>query len=152
MKKGLILISFAWAVEVIGVAAGFVTAIVTTYPDGDLPDSVWKWLWVIPMGMIAVAELGRIPLTSLLFRRHKVVQAVALVGIVVLAGLAFENWLFGFERIVELRLRPVSEVSLVLSKAEADLKNLEEAKNSTAGDDTGRRKELRRTSTASKLK
>jgi hypothetical protein len=143
MKKGLILISFAWAVEVIGVAAGFVTAIITTYPDGDLPDSVWKWLWVIPMGMIAVAELGRIPLTSLLFRRHKVVQAVALVGIVVLAGLAFENWLFGFERIVELRLRPVSEVSLVLSRAEADLKNLEEAKKSTAGDDTGRRKELR---------
>jgi hypothetical protein len=39
-KKDLILIIFAWAVEVAGVAAGFVTAVVTTYPDGNLPTSL----------------------------------------------------------------------------------------------------------------
>jgi hypothetical protein len=61
MKKGLILISFAWVVEAVGVVAGFVTAMITTFPDGDLPDSSWKLLWVLPMAMIAVAEMGRIP-------------------------------------------------------------------------------------------
>ena len=71
-KKGRILITFAWAVEVVGVVAGFVSAVVTTYPDGNLPTSLWPWLMVLPMGMIAVAELGRIPLTSVLFYRHKV--------------------------------------------------------------------------------
>ena len=92
---------------------------------------------VPPMGMIAIAELGRIPLASLLFRRHKAVQAVALVGIVVLAGLAFENWTFGFERIVELRLKPVSAASLVVAKAEAKLKDLEEALQTSGGLDQG---------------
>src|SRR6202008_3541017 len=101
VKKGFILIGFAWAVECVAVVAGFVTAIVTTFPDGELPESKWKWLWGLPLGMFAVAELGRIPLTSVLFYRHKVMQAIALVGIVFLAGLAFENWMFGFERIVQ---------------------------------------------------
>jgi hypothetical protein len=98
---------------------------------------------VLPMGMIAIAELGRIPLASLLFRRHKAVQAVALVGIVVLAGLAFENWTFGFERIVELRLKPVSAASLVVAKAEAKLKDLEQARSNAATGDAKRRDELR---------
>ena len=107
-KKGFILITFAWAVECVAVVAGFVTAVVTTYPKGQLPESKWEWLYVLPMGMIAIAELGRIPLTSVLFYRHKVMQAIALVGIVFLAGLAFENWMFGFERIVQLRHEPVT--------------------------------------------
>jgi hypothetical protein len=118
VKKGLILIIFAWGVECIAVVAGFVTAIVTTFPEGELPESKWKWLWVLPMGMIGVAELGRIPLTSVLFYRHKVMQTIALIGIIFLAGLAFENWMFGFERIVQLRLGPVNE-----AKSDFDDKN-----------------------------
>ena len=88
------------------------------------------------MGMIAIAELGRIPLASLLFRRHKAVHTVPLAGIV-LAGLAFDNWTFGFERIVELRLKPVSAASLVVAKAEAKLKDLEEALQTSGGLDQG---------------
>jgi hypothetical protein len=142
MKKGLILITFAWAVEIVGVVAGFVTAIVTTYPDGKLPTSLWPWLMVLPMGMIAVAELGRIPLTSVLFHRHKVTQALAFIGIVFLAGLAFENWTFGFERIVELRLKPVSAASLALAKTDAKLKDIQSARDNATTGDTKRREEL----------
>ena len=143
MKKGLILIIFAWTVEAVGVIAGFITAMVTTFPDGLLPEEMWKWLWVLPMGMIAVAELGRIPLTSLLFHRHRVMQVVAFAGIVFLAGLAFENWLFGFERIVALRLKSVTEASLVLSKARAELESLEKDRAAVAGGNSERRDELR---------
>ena len=141
-KKGLILITFAWAVEFVGVAAGFVTAVVTTYPDGKLPTSLWPWLMVLPMGMIAVAELGRIPLTSVLFHRQKVMQAIAFIGIVFLAGLAFENWMFGFERIVELRLKSVSAADLVLTKAEANLRDLKSKQESATKGDFGRRTEF----------
>src|SRR5215471_19836816 len=123
-KKGLILITFAWTVEIVGVIAGFVTAVVTTYPDGNIPKGIWPWLIAMPMGMIAVAELGRIPLTSVLFHRHKVMQAVALMGILVLAGLAFENWTFGFERIVDLRLKPVTAAALALHQAKAHVDDL----------------------------
>ena len=142
-KKAFILITFAWAVEVVAVVAGFVSAVVTTYPDGELPTSLWPWLKALHMGMIAVAELGRIPLTSVLFYRHKVMQAVAFVGIVFLAGLAFENWMFGFERIVELRLKPVSAADLVLSKAEAYRKGAESKRNSAAKGDNGRRDDFK---------
>jgi hypothetical protein len=133
---------FAWAVEVVGVVVGFVTAVVTTYPDGNLPTSLWPWLMVLPMGMIAVAELGRIPLISVLFHRHKVMQAIAFIGIVFLAGLAFENWMFGFERIVELRLKSVTAADLVLTKAEANLRDLESKHKNTTKGDTGRRAEF----------
>lgn len=138
-NKGVILITFAWAVEIVGVVAGFVTAVVTTYPDGNVPSSLWPWLMALPMGMIAVAELGRIPLTSVLFHRHKAMQAVAFVGIVFLAGLAFENWMFGFERIVELRLNPVSAAERVLTKAEADKRDAETKRDTAASDNNSRR-------------
>jgi hypothetical protein len=141
-KKFLILITFAWAVEVVGVVAGFVTAVVTTYPDGNLPTSLWPWLTVLPMGMIAVAELGRIPLTSVLFHRHKVMQAIAFIGIVFLAGLSFENWTFGFERIVELRLKPVNAADSVLTEAKTNLKVLESKHDNSTTGDANRRKEL----------
>jgi len=71
------------------------------------------------MFVLAVAELGRVPLASVLSSRSRIMQAVALVGIVVLAYLAVENWTFGFECIVELRLKPVSAAGLLLSQVEA---------------------------------
>ena len=143
MKKGLILITFAWTIEAVGVLAGFVTAVITTYPDGNLPTSVWLWLMCLPMLMIAVAELGRIPLTSMLFRRQRVTQILAIMGIVVLVGLAFENWLFGFERIVALRLKPVTEADLVLTKAEAAYNDLEKKHSSSASGNKDRREDLK---------
>jgi hypothetical protein len=143
LRKGMILITFAWTVEAVGVIAGFVTAVVTTYPDGNLPSSVWPWLIALPMGMIAVAELGRIPLTSVIFRRHTVMQIVALVGIIVLAGLAFENWTFGFERIVQLRLKPVNEAKIALLQVQDRRDNLVQQHKDSAGGNVDKRNELR---------
>jgi hypothetical protein len=141
-KKGVILITFAWTVEIVAVIAGFVTAVVTTYPDGNVPKGIWPWLIAMPMGMMAVAELGRIPLTSVLFHRHKVMQAVALLGILVLAGLAFENWTFGFERIVDLRLKSVTETALALKQAKDHVERLTQQRDDAASGDEGKRTEL----------
>jgi hypothetical protein len=142
MKKGLILITFAWAVEVIGVTAGLVNAVYTTYPSGNLPESWWLRLAILPMAMLALAELGRVPLASVLFHRHRIIQAVAVSGMLVLGYLAFENWTFGFERIVELRMKPVSDANLVLSQAKDNLKDLESQRDHAATGDKARRDEL----------
>jgi hypothetical protein len=141
--KGLILISFAWAMEIVGVAGGMVNSTYTTWGDHP-PHTLWAWLPAIPMLVLAVAELGRVPLASVLFHRSRVMQAVALVGIVVLGYLAVENWTFGFERIAELRLKPVSAAGLLLSQAEAHQADLisQRGRATTGGSD--KREELHR--------
>jgi hypothetical protein len=147
MKKGLILITFAWTVEAFGVLAGLVTAIVTNFPafaEGDFNESWWKLLYVPPMAMIAVAELGRIPMTSILYQRNTRMQIIAVVGILVLAGIAFENWFFGFERIVELRLKPVSAAVLVQSRKEDELADKEKQRAEAATAETQVREEFRK--------
>jgi len=142
LRKGLILITFAWAIEVVAAVVGFVNAIVTTYPYGELPKDRWQWLWALPMGMIAVAELGRIPLTSVLFHRHLRIRLVALIGIIFLAGLAFENWMFGFERIVQVRLDRVTKAESTLADANAKLERITSERTDTNTSNAERRHEL----------
>jgi hypothetical protein len=125
MGKGILLIVFAWAMEIVGVAGGVVNSTYTTFGD-DLPSTFSGYLPAVPIVVLAVAELGRVPLASALFHRHKVMQSIALVGIVALGYLAVENWSFGFERIVDLRLKPVNAANRELSRAEAELSALVE--------------------------
>jgi hypothetical protein len=73
------------------------------------------------MVALAVAEFGRVPLASAIFNKYKLIQGIAVVGIVALGYLAAENWTFGFERIVDLRLKSVNAASRELSRADADL-------------------------------
>jgi hypothetical protein len=146
MKKSRILITFAWTVEAFGVLAGLVTAMVTTFPaflEGEFNESKWKLLIAIPMAMVAVAELGRIPMTSMLFQRRPVMQIITVVGILFLAGIAFENWLFGFERIVDMRLKPVNEATLQLSRRQDDLKDLEHQREEAVDREKKKREDLR---------
>jgi hypothetical protein len=139
---GMILLTFAWGIELIGVVGGMVNSVYTTFPD-KLPETWWAWLPAVPMLMLAMAELGRVPLASVLFHRHRVMQVVALSGMLVLGYLAVENWTFGFERIVQLRLDPVSKAKLALSHAEADYADLVKSRNQAATGDKGKRDELR---------
>ncbi len=90
------------------------------------PQTLWAWLPAIPMLVLAVAELGRVPLASVLFHRQ---PGHAGRGprraCVVLGYLAVENWTFGFERIVELRLKPVSAAGLAaVARPRADQTDL----------------------------
>src|SRR5262249_43094023 len=69
-------------------------------------------------------------------------QALAFIGVVFLAGLAFENWTFGFERIVALRLKPVSAASLAVAQADAKLNDVKSAGDNATSRDARRREEL----------
>jgi hypothetical protein len=79
MSKSILLIVFAWAMEIVGVAGGVVNSTYTTFGD-DLPHTFAGYLPAVPIVVLAVAELGRVPLASVLFYRHKVMQSIALLG------------------------------------------------------------------------
>src|SRR5215467_15999690 len=109
-KNGRILIAFAWAMEIVGVSGGIINSTYTTFGE-DLPTTFVGYLPAVPMVALAVAELGRVPLASVFFHKHKLMQGIAIVGIAALGYLAVENWTFGFERIVDLRLKSVNIAS-----------------------------------------
>ena len=93
---------------------------------------------------LAVAEIGRVPLASVLFQRQKLMQGIAILGILALGYLAAENWTFGFERIVDLRLKGVNAASCDLARADADLAALVERRKQMMTTDSQKRDELRR--------
>jgi hypothetical protein len=90
-----------------------------------------------------VAELGRVPLASVIYDKHKFMQGIAILGIVSLGYLAVENWTFGFERIVDLRLKDVNVASRELSRAEAALSALREHREQMGASSNQKRDELR---------
>jgi hypothetical protein len=81
----------------------------------NLPNTFAGYIPAVPMIALAVAEFGRVPLASVIFQKHKLIQGVAIGGIVALGYLAAENWMFGFERIVDLRLKAVNAARTALA-------------------------------------
>jgi hypothetical protein len=142
-KNGIILIAFAWAMEIVGVGCGLINSTYTTFGE-ELPNSVWGWVPVVPMVALAVAELGRVPLASVLYCKHKFIQGIACLGIVALGYLATENWTFGFDRIVDLRLKGVNAARGELARADAELSTLVERRKQMTTSNIQKRDELRR--------
>jgi hypothetical protein len=138
-----ILIVFAWAMEIVGVSCGVVNSAYTTFGD-DFPTTFTSYLPVIPMFALAVAEMGRIPLASAIFHKKRYMQAIATVGILSLGYLAVENWTFGFERIVDLRLKSVNPAHRNLALADSNLKALLEEQKQITDSGDKKREELRR--------
>jgi hypothetical protein len=118
-KNGIILIACAWAMEIVGVSGGIINSTYTTFGE-DLPTTFVGYIPAVPMVALAVAELGRVPLASVIFHKHKLMQGVAILGIFALGYLAVENWTFGFERIVDLRLKPVNTTKAEVLRAADD--------------------------------
>jgi len=137
------LIVFAWTMEVVGILCGIINSTYTTFGE-HLPNTLIGYIPALPMLALAVAELGRVPLASVVFNKHKFMQGVAFLGILALGYLAVENWTFGFERIVDLRLKAVTAAKAELARAEADLSALLEQHQQLTNGDRQKREELRR--------
>src|SRR4051794_7136444 len=142
-KNGTILIIFAWAMEIVGVAGGVINSAYTTFGP-DLPDTLAGYLPAVPMIALPVAELGRVPLASVLYHKHKLMQGIAILGILALGYLAVENWTFGFERIVDLRLKPVNAARADALRAEDELSALVDQRERMTTGSGQKRDELRR--------
>ena len=137
------LIIFAWGIEIVGVTGGALNSAYTTFGD-QLPSSLPAYFPVVPMIAVAIAEIGRVPLASVLYNKNRLIKGLAILGILALSYLAIENWSFGFERIVDLRLKPINAANYELSKAEAELSLLKDQRGQQADTDTAKREELRR--------
>src|SRR6516164_11798596 len=72
-----------------------------------------------------------------------ITSAIEEVRIAALGYLAAENWTFGFERIVDLRLKSVNTASRELSRAEADLATLVDQSRRMTTSNGQKRDELR---------
>jgi hypothetical protein len=142
-SHGTILIFFAWAMEIVGVSGGVINSTYTTFGE-DLPNTFAGYVPAVPMVALAAAELGRVPLASVIYHKHKFMQGIAILGIVALGYLAVENWTFGFERIVDLRLKHVNAASRELSRAEANLSALVDQRKEETTSSGQKRNELRR--------
>jgi hypothetical protein len=142
-KNGIILITFAWAMEIVGVSGGIINSAYTTFGE-DLPNTFAGYIPAVPMVALAVAELGRVPLASVIFHKHKLMQGIAILGIFALGYLAMENWTFGFERIVDLRLKPVNTARAEALRAEDELSALVDQRKRMTTSDGQKRDELRR--------
>jgi hypothetical protein len=129
--------------EAVGVTGGIVNSAYTTFGE-TLPNTLPGYIPAVPMIALAVAEFGRVPLASVIFHKHKVIQGIAIAGIVALGYLAAENWMFGFERIVDLRIKVVNTASRELSRAEAEVAALVERHRQMGTTDSQKRDELRR--------
>jgi hypothetical protein len=141
--NGTILIIFAWAMEIVGVTGGIINSTYTTFGE-QLPLTFAEYVPAVPMVALAVAELGRVPLSSVIFHKHKLMQGIAILGILALGYLAVENWTFGFERIVDLRLKSVNTASSELSRAEGELARLVDQSKRMTTSNGQKRDELRR--------
>jgi hypothetical protein len=142
-SSGKILIIFAVAMEIVGITAGVINSTYTTFGD-DLPHTFAGYVPAVPMIALAVAEFGRIPLASVIYHKRSFMQGIAILGLLVLGYLAVENWTFGFERIVDLRLKCVNVASRELSRTEANLLALEEQRKQVTTSSGQKRNELRR--------
>jgi hypothetical protein len=125
------------------VTGGIINSLYVTFPK-NLPDNFLDYLSAMPLFALAVAELGRVPLASVLYHKHKMMQGIAILGIVALGYLAVENWTFGFERVVDLRLNEVNIARRELSRAEADLAALVDQRKRMTTSNSQKRDELRR--------
>jgi hypothetical protein len=76
-SKATILIVFAWVMEVVGITTGMVNSTYTTFGD-DLPNTLAGYIPAVPMVALAVAELGRVPLASAIYQKHKLIQGIAI--------------------------------------------------------------------------
>jgi hypothetical protein len=142
-SKGTVLIAFAWVMEIVGVTTGMVNSTYVTF-GGELPTKLAEYIPAVPMVALAAAEAGRVPLASVIYSKHKLMQGIAILGILALGYLAVENWTFGFERIVDLRLKTVNTASRELSHVESDLSALLNQRNQLASSAGEKRQELRR--------
>ena len=139
MFPGSKMLIAAWTIEGACILIGLTLAIAAGL---EVASSPWMALSAaLPFAAAAVVESGRIPLVrGFFYARGLVWRAVALVGVLVVGCLTFENLIFGFERAFAVRIegvRAAAETSAAADRRVADLSGGAQAAS-------GRREEFQR--------
>jgi hypothetical protein len=121
--KRKLLIQLAWSVEIVGVLLGFLVASYLTFGD-QYPTDLFGWLLMAPLAAVACAELFRIPLMEKVrWGAGAATRSAALLGVLLLSYVTFENYSLGVERIVTKRMESVEKARDAVTQAEAEYRN-----------------------------
>jgi hypothetical protein len=98
----------AWALEIVAALLGLTTGLALGYQGFSTAEqgsitSLDLILASAPFFMVAIAELAKIPIATLLFSVHWLWKPLVLLFLIALAGITFETVFMGLERAVTLR-------------------------------------------------
>lgn len=109
----------AWIVEVIAVVMGLVLAAYAGFEGSD-GGTIAFIVAMIPFTALSAIEFTKIPLIEVAFRvRSWKWVILALIAIPCVTGATFENFVFGFERAFNERMRAVEAAELRISQLQA---------------------------------
>ncbi|MER9064481.1 hypothetical protein [Mesorhizobium sp. M0698] len=126
----------AWALEIAAAAIGLTTGVALGVQAFSASESVTAMdltLASAPFLMVAIAELTKIPIATLLFSASWLWKPIILVFLLVLAGITFETVFMGMERAGALRQLRYEELVNKIDALE------QEATKLASADELGRR-------------
>ncbi|MFC3321312.1 hypothetical protein [Mesorhizobium cantuariense] len=128
----------AWALEIVAAIIGLATGIALSYRGfvaNEAADSMDLVLASAPFFMIAIAELTKIPIATLLFGASWIWKPVILAFLLVLAGITFETVLLGLERASTMREVQYANFANQTKALQQELGNLKAAAESLRNTD-----------------
>ncbi|WP_292656937.1 hypothetical protein, partial [Mesorhizobium sp.] len=128
----------AWALEIVAAIIGLTTGVALSYRGfvaNEAADSMDLVLASAPFFMIAIAELTKIPIATLLFGASWFWKPVILAFLLVLAGITFETVLLGLERASTMREVQYANFANQTKGLQQELENLKAAAESLRNTD-----------------
>jgi hypothetical protein len=120
-----VLIVFAWFFDVFGVVFGAANSLYVTFGDPEVrpwPKTIIAFFPAAPLMVLAAGELLRIPMAKAFhLPRGLFLKGLALASFIGLWCIGVENWTFGIERMVALRLKPAEDLRLDIRQAEVKI-------------------------------
>ncbi|MER9004426.1 hypothetical protein NKI15_12420 [Mesorhizobium sp. M0862] len=128
----------AWALEIVAAIIGLTTGVALSYRGfvaNEAANSMDLVLASAPFFMIAIAELTKIPIATLLFGASWIWKPVILAFLLVLAGITFETVLLGLERASTMREVQYANFANQTKALQQELDNLKVAAESLRNSD-----------------
>lgn len=128
----------AWALEIVASIIGLATGIALGYRGfaaSQTADSMDLILASAPFFMVAIAELTKIPIATLLFSVSWIWKPVVLAFLLLLAGITFETVLLGLERAGTMREVQYTNFANKISLLERERTHLKAAAEALQGSD-----------------
>ncbi|SIT58829.1 conserved membrane hypothetical protein [Mesorhizobium prunaredense] len=128
----------AWALEIVAAIIGLATGVALSYRGfvaNEAADSMDLVLASAPFFMIAIAELTKIPIATLLFGASWFWKPVILAFLLVLAGITFETVLLGLERASTMREMQYANFANQTKALQQESENLKAAAESLRNTD-----------------
>ena len=114
-------LAFAWLVETVAVIMGLALAAFAGIEGSD-GGMVALCIATLPFAALSVIELTKLPLVGLAFQVHSVWwRLIAVVALLLVTAATFENFVFGFERGFNERIRSVEIAEQAVLASEREL-------------------------------